>query len=183
MVRSAPAPSTNQLVRCDVDWLGRRGGNLKSRSTVLCTLGLLTSLATVLPPSASSSAATSSHRVFYLDLHVGQCAIGPSGSAKYVQVVPCSNPSHDLEVYLVTHGGWSRSTRPSNAVINSRARQICLSNFQRIFGAAIKTPYGYRDYFPDAGAETVKYADRVSCSLTRWPTIGSMGQGTHFHVA
>ena len=156
---------------------------MKARSRVLCALGLLTSLAIILPPDASSFAATSNHRMFYLDLRAGQCAISPSSSAKYVQVVPCSNPSHDLEVYVVTHGGWSPSTRPSNAIINSRARQICLSNFQRMFGGAMKSPFGYRDYYPDAGGETAKYGDRLSCSLTHWPSIGAMGPGTHFHVA
>ena len=104
-------------------------------------------------------------------------------SAKYVQVVPCSNPSHDFEVYFVTHGGWARSTRPSNSAINARARQICLSSFQRISGAALKSPYGYRDYFPDAGVETAKYGDRIICSLTHWPNVIPMGPGTHLHGA
>lgn len=50
------------------------GGELKALSTIRCALGLLLLLALVLPSDASSFAATSSHRVFYLDLRVGQCA-------------------------------------------------------------------------------------------------------------
>ncbi len=156
---------------------------MKACSRTLCTLGLVTSLVIVLLPASTSGAATSHHRTFYLDLRAGQCAIGPSASAKYVEVVQCSNPSHDLEVYLVTHGGWSQSTRPSAVTINSRGRQICLSNFQRISGSSIKAPYGYRYYYPDPGAESAKYADRFSCSLTLWPIIGPMGRGTHLHGA
>jgi hypothetical protein len=156
---------------------------LNTLARVLCTFGLVTSLAIVVLSDASSVAASSIHRTFYLDLHAGECAIGPSASAKYIQVAPCANPSHDIEVYVVTRGGWSQSTRPSNATINARARQICLSNFQRKFGGALKSPYGYRDYYPDPGAESAKYGDRLSCSLTRWPIVGPMGAGTHFHVA
>lgn len=183
VVSSAPKQWKIWLLDESLYGFASDGGRLRIRSATLCTLILLTSLAIVLPPDASSFAATSGHRTFYLDLRAGQCAIGLSASAKYVRVVPCSNPSHDFEVYLVTRGGWLPSTRPSSAIIISRARQICLSNFQRMFGGAMKSSFGYRYYYPDAGVETAKYGDRLSCSLTRWPSIGPMGPGTHFHVA
>lgn len=182
MIRCARSDQKPYWLGSALKGRGDKGVSVKAFSRVLCALGLLTSLAVVLPFDSASFAATASHRTFYLDLRPGQCAIDIPGLAKFERVVPCNNPSHDLEVYRVTHGGWTSSTRPSDAIINARARQVCLSSFQSITGAVMRSPYGYRDYFPDAGAESAKYGDRFICGLTRWPRIGPMGPGTHVHA-
>jgi hypothetical protein len=115
-------------------------------------------------------------KVFYLQLKVGQCAKRPHG--KILLVVPCSDPTHALETYAVLHGGWG-ATPPSGAAARNLATSLCRSSFQRRFGHPIPTGYGFEYFFPDPGAETTKYHDRVNCSLRLWPAYGPMGAGTH----
>ena len=116
-------------------------------------------------------------KVFYLQLKVGQCALRPH--SKMLLVVPCSNPNHFLETYAVMHGGWG-STPPSHSALMSLASSVCRTSFQRRFHHPIRTGYGYEFYFPDPGAETAKYGDRVNCSLRTWPSYTALGAGTHF---
>ena len=116
-------------------------------------------------------------KVFYLQLKVGQCALRPH--SKILLVVPCSNPNHSLETYAVMHGGWG-STPPSHSALVSLATSVCRSSFQRRFGHPIRAGYGFEFFFPDPGAETRKYGDRVNCSLRTWPSYGALGAGEHF---
>jgi hypothetical protein len=116
-------------------------------------------------------------KVFYLQLKVGQCALRPH--SKILLVVSCSNPKHSLETYAVMHGGWGR-TLPSHSALVSLATSMCRSSFQRRFGHPIRTGYGFEFFFPDPGAETRKYGDRVICSLRTWPSYGTLGAGKHF---
>jgi hypothetical protein len=116
-------------------------------------------------------------KVFYLQLKVGHCALRPH--SKILLVVPCSNPNHSLETYTVTHGGWG-SAPPSHHALVNIATSLCRSSFQRRFGHPIRTGYGFEFFFPDPGAETSKYGDRVICSLRQWPSYGALGAGTHF---
>ena len=116
-------------------------------------------------------------KIFYLQLKVGQCAKRPH--SKILLVVPCSDPSHALETYAVMHGGWGAAP-PSPLALRNRAMSLCRSSFQRRFGHPIRAGYGFEFFFPDPGAETTKYGDRVSCSLRLWPAYGAMGAGNHF---
>jgi hypothetical protein len=116
-------------------------------------------------------------KIFYLQLKVGQCAKRPH--SKILLVVPCSDPSHALETYAVMHGGWGAAP-PSPLALRNRAMSLCRSSFQRRFGHPIRAGYGFEFFFPDPGAETTKYGDRVSCSLRLWPAYGAMGAGKHF---
>jgi hypothetical protein len=125
-----------------------------------------------------ANANVASQRTFYLDLKVGQCAKRPSG--KTLLVVPCSNPAHNLETYVVAHGGWGHGNPPGHPAIDTIARSLCMGTFQRRFGHPIPAAYGYQFFFPDRGAETTKYGDRFICSLRMWPAYGAMGAGKHF---
>jgi hypothetical protein len=124
-----------------------------------------------------ASATVSPQKVFYLQLKVGQCALRPH--SKILLVVSCSDPNHSLETYAVMHGGWG-TTRPAHSAVLSLASSMCRSSFQRRFGHPFRTGYGYEFYFPDPGAETRKYGDRVNCSLRTWPSYVPLGAGTHF---
>jgi hypothetical protein len=125
-----------------------------------------------------ANANVASQRIFYLDLKVGQCAMRPSG--KTLLVIPCSNPAHNLETYVVARGGWGHGNPPGHAAAVAIARSLCLGSFQRRFGHPIGAGYGYQFFFPDPGAETRKYGDRLICSLRTWPAYGAMGAGKHF---
>jgi hypothetical protein len=116
-------------------------------------------------------------KVFYLQLKVGQCALRPH--SKILLVVPCSNPNHFLETYAVIHGGWG-STPPAHSALVSLVTSMCRSSFQRRFRHPIRPGYGFEFYFPDPGAETRKYGDRVNCSLRTWPSYVALGPGKHF---
>ena len=98
-------------------------------------------------------------KIFYLQLKVGQCAKRPH--SKILLVVPCSDPSHALETYAVMNGGWGAAP-PSPLALRNRAMSLCRSSFQRRFGHPIRAGYGFEFFFPDPGAETTKYGDRVS---------------------
>src|SRR5262249_16031742 len=95
---------------------------------------------------------------------------------KTVQVVPCSNPAHTLEVFAVGHGGWHGN--PTSKAY-SIARTVCLSAYSRITGHALARTSGWEAFWPDPGAETTKYGDKIIRMLRTWPTYHAMGAGWH----
>ena len=139
----------------------------------------LVGLAAVFVCAFTASLATATvapKKVFYLQLRVGQCALRPH--SKILLVVPCSNPNHSLETYAVMHGGWG-SASPSHSALVAAATSQCRGSFQRRFGHPIPNGYGFEYFFPDPGAETSKYGDRVICNLRTWPSYSPMGAGRH----
>ena len=101
-----------------------------------------------------------------------------AASRKVLQVVPCSNPAHNLETYFVGHAGWGQA-RLTQAAETARARSVCWSTFQQRFGRPISAPYGWYAFWPDPGSEQAKYGDRLECSLIRYPGEPAMGPGRH----
>jgi len=147
------------------------------------SLGVVVLVLVAVLPQLGGVSSASGAGTFYLSLRAGECAISTSTNGEHPLVVPCSDPHHNMEVYVVTRGGWG-STPPAQSIINQDARRICLSDFQHRFRGAMRTGYGYLFYFPDPGAQTQQYRDRMICSLTRWPNDHvAMGAGTHFRVA
>jgi len=146
------------------------------RLPAACALALAVAL--TLPAAVAASHHLAGGKVFYLDLRVNQCAAWPH-HGKIMQVVPCSNGTHNLETYLVGHGGWGLKATPRHAVAFAAARAVCLSAFQRRFGHPIGAGYGWYAFWPDPGAEHAKYADRMICTLVRWPGAPAMGPGLH----
>ena len=104
-------------------------------------------------------------------------------TAKRYRVLPCSNATHQFEVYAVVHGGWGHAGTPKRAVALARAQQRCNAAFARRFGGPIRVGYGWEAFWPDPGAEARRYADRIVCSLIRFPGHPAMGVGTHFRRA
>ena len=147
---------------------------LGSRSTWVGLTAVLVCAATPLLANAN----VVPKNVFYLQLKVGQCALRPH--SKIVSVVPCSNPNHSLETYAVLRGGWG-TVLPAHSVLVTTAMSQCRSSFQRRYGHPIPAGYGFEYFFPDQGAETRKYGDRVICSLRLWPSYGAMGAGKYSH--
>ena len=145
---------------------------LGSRSTWVGLTAVLACAAT----GSLANANVAPKKVFYLELKVGQCALRPHG--KILLVVPCSNRNHNLETYAVMHGGWG-GAQPARTVMVATVTSLCKSSYQRRYGHPISTGYGFEFFFPDPGAETSKYRDRMSCSLRLWPSYGPMGAGTH----
>src|ERR1041385_8721679 len=129
----------------------------------------------------ASAAAAAVQSTFYLDLKAGQCArpVMP----KHYQVLPCSNGTHQFEVYAVVHGGWDHRGTPSNAVAHATAGRLCNAAFTRRFGGRIRAGYGWEAFWPDPGAEARKYGARIVCSLIVYPGHPPMGPGTHFRQA
>jgi hypothetical protein len=146
-------------------------------------LGVLGLLVTTLALVVGVAGASSTARVFYLALHARQCLIIPAsdtGNSKTVLAVPCSNPAHNEEIYAVRHGGWGH-TPPTSAKEDAIAKSLCLSSFQRLTGHAMSSPYGWLASWPDPGAETARYGDKVVCGLRDWPRIAPLGKGWHVH--
>ncbi len=124
--------------------------------------------------------ATTNGRVFYLSVRVHQCLIGTtSPRAKHETVVPCSDAAHNLEVYAIGHGGWGHQTPPTNSFAIARA--LCLSAYQRTTGRPLPPTGGWQGFWPDPGAETKQYGDKVVCSYRSWPRFGPLGSGWHVH--
>ena len=117
--------------------------------------------------------------VFYLTLKPGQCAIRPTAKAKTVAVVPCSDAKHNLEVYAIRHGGWGRGTLPSHGLLVARLQFLCLRAFADVANRQMPPGYGWRGFWPDAGAEQKQYGDEVVCALTRYPRQTPLGAGRH----
>jgi hypothetical protein len=119
-----------------------------------------------------------SRRVFYLNLKAGECARLPM-KHKHLRVVPCRNPRHQLEVFAVDqHVGWGL-TEPPHRIVVRLSFTVCNNAFLQRFRRVITAPYGYIAYWPDPGAETRKYGDRMICALVG-PGRRAMGSGTHF---
>ncbi len=156
---------------------------MRLHRVALGSLGVVVLALVAVLPQLGGVASAGGAGTFYLSLHAGQCAISTSTSGEHPLVVPCSDPQHNVEVYVVTHGGWG-STPPAQSIINKDAHRICLSDFQRLFRGVMRPSYGYMFFFPDPGAQTQQNGDRLICSLTGWPNDhAAMGAGTHFHVA
>jgi hypothetical protein len=141
-------------------------------------LGVLAATAASL--AGVTTAATSSHRVFYLAMRAGDCTT--KVTSKWYLVMPCANARHRFEVYAVGHGGWGTAP-PSHSAAFARVEQLCTSTFQRRYGGPIGAGYGWWAVWADAGVEAEKYGDRVVCALVRWPEHPPMGSGTHFRQA
>ncbi len=140
----------------------------------------------VLPPLAAVMVATAgaspqeARKIFYLDLRSGQCARGVF-THKTLLLVPCSDPSHNLEVYAVLHGGWKRGQQPSHNAVATRAQTRCPSKFRSRFGHPLSAPYSWHAFWPDRHtAEAAKYGDRLICGLAHYPKATAVGAGTHF---
>ena len=119
--------------------------------------------------------AASTTRIFYLTAKTGHCYIAGSTSAKTFVSVPCSNPRHTLEIYWTGHGGWGNTT-PSPATAARRARQVCISQYERINHGAYKS---YSLFYADPGKEAAKYHDHIVCAHSTYPKLHPLGAGWH----
>ncbi|HZT91052.1 MAG TPA: hypothetical protein VFA05_03340 [Gaiellaceae bacterium] len=128
--------------------------------------------------AAAVASAAVGHPVFYLSVHTHQCLQRDGNQAKTVLVVPCSDAAHEMEVYAIRHGGWGR-TPPSPSRGYALARTLCLATFQRITGHAMTRGEGWQAFWPDPGAETARYGDKVVCNLRTWPGWRPLGAGWH----
>ena len=118
---------------------------------------------------------------FSLDLKAGECAFLPM-KHKHLRVVPCLNSLHQIEVFAVTHGGWGLAQPPPHRVVVQLSFTVCNNAFLRRFGRVITPPYTYVAYWPDPGAETNTFGDRMICALGLPGNHPPMGAGTHFHA-
>ena len=130
-------------------------------------------------PGLQAAPTASTQTAFYMDVHAGQCIAGFRDGAKHLQVVPCSNPAHNLEVFTVSHGGWGQGAIPARGAVLAIGRSVCVGTFQRRFHHTIRPGYGWYMFWPDAGKEQLQYGDRVICALVRYPTKSPMGAGFH----
>jgi hypothetical protein len=153
---------------------GRRA--MRRWASILSVAAAIATLAVTATPAGSSVRVTGTP-VFYLALHTGKCGVWPR-RGKTVRIVPCSNATHNLEVYWVGHGGWGR-TSITQAAEFADVRAHCLSSFQRLYHHSIRRGYGWYAFWPDPGAESAKYGDRTECSLVRYPGQPAMGAGRH----
>jgi len=127
---------------------------------------------------AAGASARARGRVFYLTLHPRQCAIFSSVGSKTIPVVPCADPAHNAEVYAIGHGGWGH-TPPNQSGGYAIARSFCLGAFQRLTGHQLPANRGWWAFWPDAGAETARYGDKIICSYRAWPHLLPLGSGWH----
>jgi hypothetical protein len=155
--------------------LVRHGATRLSSKVVLAVLVAIAAVAV----ATAGATPISARKIFYLDLRSGQCARGVL-THKTLLLLPCSDPSHNLEVYAVLHGGWKRGHQPSRDTVYARARTLCTSKFRSRFGHPISAPYGWRAFWPDRGKEEAKYGDRLICGLVHYPKPTALGAGTHF---
>jgi hypothetical protein len=130
--------------------------------------------------TAGIASGSTGKRVFYLTIHPRECRVGTL-NRKTVLVVPCSNPAHNFEVYAVGHGGWGHSAPPPQKTALALARQVCLSAYARITGHALPSTAGWQAFWPDPGAETARYGDKIICSYRTWPRLAALGAGWHVH--
>lgn len=128
--------------------------------------------------SAAASGGTG-HAVFYLTTHPRQCLIATSTSGKRPLLVSCSNPRHNFEVFAIGHGGWGHAHPPAQNKVLGIARAVCLTAFQRITGHPLPPGSGWNAFWPDPGAETASYGDKLICSYRTWPQLAALGSGWH----
>lgn len=145
--------------------------------------GLVVAAAVLSIGVGAAAGARSTVRVFYLAVHARQCLVVPTSgkTGKTVLVVPCTDAAHNLEVYAVGHGGWGHNPPPAQAQAYAIARSVCLAAFQRITGHPLSSREGWLASWPDPGAETARYGDRIVCGLRSWPRITPLGRGWHVH--
>ena len=139
---------------------------------------VLVASSVVLFAAADGSAA---NRVFYLTTHPRECLLTTSASAKRPFVVPCSDAQHTLEVYAIGHGGWGHHAPPRQDAALGIARSVCVTAFQRITGRALSSTEGWNAFWPDPGAETARYGDKIVCGYRAWPRWVALGSGWHVH--
>jgi hypothetical protein len=184
------ADDTSQTMRTQIEILRHRHSPRRSWATLtlvrhgatrLSSKIVLAVLVAVAAMAAATAGATplAARKIFYLDLRSGQCARGVF-THKTLLLLPCSDPSHNLEIYAVLHGGWKRGHQPSHDTVYARARTLCTGKFRSRFGHPISTPYGWRAFWPDRGTEEAKYGDRLICGLAHYPKPTALGAGTHF---
>jgi hypothetical protein len=128
---------------------------------------------------SAAASGSSAGPVFYLTTHPRQCLIASGPAGKRPLLVPCSNPRHNFEVYAIGHGGWGHGRPPSSKTVLGIARSVCLSAYQRITGHAVPAGTGWNAYWPDPGAETARYGDKLICSFRAWPRLAALGSGWH----
>ena len=149
------------------------------RNTVACLAAAITLAAL----TAVSGSASTGHAAFYLTVHPKQCLVGSTSSGnhgyKTVLVVPCFDASHNLEVYVIGHGGWGHATPPPLKSVFATMRTICVAAYQRLTGHPLRM--GWDGFAPDPGAETARYGDKIICSLRTYPRFGALGGGWHVH--
>jgi hypothetical protein len=134
----------------------------------------------VMLSAAGVASARQGGTVFYLTLHPRQCvASRGTATGKTVAVVPCTDPSHKLEIYAVGHGGWGHKTPPPSAL--SIARSVCLSALERLTGHTLARGFGWWAFWPDPGSETARFGDKIICGLQRYPQLSALGGGWHVH--
>jgi hypothetical protein len=129
---------------------------------------------------AGSASARPDARVFYMAALPSQCLIAPTNpAAKSFQLVPCSDPSHNLEVFAVKHGGWGKKT-VTLLHAGTVARLVCLASYRKITGHnAAPHASGFAFFIPDPGLEAKRYQDRVVCGYRAWPKLAPLGSGWH----
>jgi hypothetical protein len=129
--------------------------------------------------TASSGRAQPAGQVFYLAVRPHKCLIASSNPrAKSFWLVQCSNPTHNLEVFAVEHGGWGKRT-VSLGTAASRARAVCLTRYRKLTGHGTPLKAGWAFFFADPGAESRRYGDRVVCGYRAWPELAPLGSGWH----
>lgn len=130
----------------------------------------------------STSAATGNGWTFYLAVHPHQCLIIPKGGGgKSVRVVPCSDPTHNEEVYAIEHGGWGHNAPPVYSSAYGIARSACLAAFKQLTHRQLASNQGWSASWPDPGPETTRYGDRIVCKFRTWPQLRPLGRGWHVH--
>ena len=122
------------------------------------------------------------NRVFYLTTHPRECLLTTSAGAKRPVVEPCSDPQHNLEVYAIGRGGWGHHAPPAHDAVIRIARSVCLTAFQRITGRPLASGEGWNAFWPDPGAETARYGDKIVCGYRTWPRWVALGSGWHVHA-
>ena len=137
-----------------------------------------TLLASSAVASAGSTPTTPPHEAFYLTLKTDQCATASLSGKQYL-VMPCSNPAHNIEVFAARYGGWGHGPRPSHNAVVTVAGKLCGAAFVSRFGHSLASPNLWFLIWADAGAETTKYGDRITCAVAHKP-LAAMGAGTHF---
>ena len=51
--------------------------------------------------------------------------------------------------------------------------------FQRLTGHPMTASEGWSAFWPDPGAETAKYGDKIICRFRTWPHMNALGSGWH----
>ena len=151
------------------------------RRTRFGWLTILLGLFVVLSATGISSARQGG-TVFYLTLHPRQCvAIPATGPTKSLVVVPCSNPSHKMEIYAVGQGGWGHNAPPAPSAAVGVARFVCQSAYSNMTHHYFRPGFGWWAFWPDPGSETARFGDKIICGFRTYPHWSALGRGWHVH--